>query len=116
MPGCPRDGKLTLTESFGRKEVYATCRAPGHGSCIKTKTAKPGPKIGQGRPLGYLAAWLKAGPSFVGSKADHMKYIPSFDERRAARRGVAHIPGVRTLFEAERVPEGDEGSEPDVLQ
>ena len=112
LPGTDREGKLTVTNILGRQEIYATCGVRGHGSCILTRTTKIGRKKGQGRPVGFLAAWLQAGPTF-GSKDAHMKHKPTFPERAAARRSLKTLPGVVDFFNMERLALEGEGSEPD---
>ena len=48
----------------------ATCTDTRHGRCVLTRSARPGRRTAQGRPLGLLLAWLAAGTS-LDSKAEH---------------------------------------------
>ena len=70
-------GKLTFYTGARDTNLVAECGHICHGRCVKTKTMK-GPaahlvsKKGQGRPAGYLAAWLAKGLSpCCDSKAKH---------------------------------------------
>ena len=85
----------------------------GHGSrCRKVRTAKArAAKPAQGRPIGYLAAWLAQ----HAATQDEHKHIPlpSFEARLAARQVVQDLPGARAaLLDFERVVREGEGIEP----
>ena len=56
---------------------------------------------GQGRPLGLLAAWLP-GANQHGTKADHMKFRPSYQERVDARAELSRQDRARHFFGKER--------------
>lgn len=98
------------------REFYAVCTNTLHGRCIATRTCKAGRRSAQGRPLGFLAAWLLASGEHE-TKQSHMQACrPTWAERRAARRDLFH-PEQReraTLLAAEeRVPAPGEASEPE---
>ena len=96
IPGTDRVGLTQMTEIGGRRELYATCPCRDtHGSCVKTRTVNPGPRRGQGRPLGLLCAWLRAAtkPEHAGRPA-HMAHTPTFADRRAARDFLKDIVDV----------------------
>ena len=119
-------GKLTFYA--GAKDfMTAECNNRRHGRCIKTKTREPphgclaARRVGQGRPVGYLAAWLKQGLRDA-PRAAHWdrEQDPSWEERKAARDEVIRLQEEGSLDaalmlngEAES-PEGD-GGEPAVV-
>ena len=113
--GMAKVGRLRVTDLMDRRQIYACCPNPAHGSCIKTKTCLRGSRPGQGRPLGYLGAWILAGMNFE-NKRDHMKYQPSLEERRAARRTLAVVPMSDEPFDFEAALEEGEASEPEVFR
>ena len=89
-------GKLTFYTGARDTNLVAECGHICHGRCVKTKTMK-GPaahlvsKKGQGRPAGYLAAWLAKGLSpGCDSKVKHWSadIIITKAERRAARNAI----------------------------
>ena len=97
----------------------ADCNSPGHGRCIKTKTMKAPARLtdrnrGQGRPVGYLAAWLAKGVT-CGTKAEHWSADnePNLDERVAARESLKadESPDAALLLTGE-APVGDGPEEP----
>ena len=106
-----RRGVIRKTDFLGRKEFYAVCGVASHGSCIKTKTAKDGPKRGQGRPLGFLSAWLRCGPA-CANKAEHMPKKVSLEQRQAGRDMVMVSKNARTFLELEREQKLGEPEEP----
>ena len=62
-----------------------------------------GPRPGQGRPLGFLCAWLLADLEFAGeSEDDHKAFKPSFEQRQLARAELAAMEGSEWLFRLER--------------
>ena len=51
-----------LITYYATKNIFvATCRNESHGKCSLTRSALPGRRRGQGRPLGLLKAWLCIG-------------------------------------------------------
>ena len=105
-----RVGVIRMTNIMGRQEFYAVCSNKAHKACVKTKTARAGPKKGQGRPLGFLSAWLRGGAA-CGSKADHFKCVPTLAQRQEGRALLAVMDGSADFFGFERVA-GDEPDEP----
>ena len=115
IPGSDLKGQIHITELGDRREMYAVCPCKGtHGACIKTRTCNPGRRRGQGRPLGYLAAWLRESThADLATKADHMAFTPSVAQRRAARASLVGADDVLRYTAFERPREAGEGSEPD---
>ena len=66
----------------------------------------------QGRPIGYLVAWSKAGAAWE-SKAEHCSYRPSLEERAAARTEFKGVAGAAGLLMLERAKRAAEDSEPE---
>ena len=90
-----RRATAVLQFGDGSKIVYyantqqfeATCCCDGHGLCRKTRTSRPGRRSAQGRPLGFLVAWLVKARTFHGAdaRARHFGYTPALRERQLAR-------------------------------
>lgn len=100
------------------KELYATCADIKCG-CKKTKTRRVTPndaKPAQGRPLGYLMAWLCCDKGGFDAITPHKDYVPDPDTRlrhREKLEAVTPAAVVKFLFSKERdrrLP--DEGPEP----
>ena len=71
---------------------------------------------GQGRPLGLLAAWLRSAcRTDCESRAEHMAYKPSLQERKDARIAVKELEGAERFLEFERAREEGEPSEPEAI-
>ena len=112
-------GKLTYYYSEKNAFCTAECNNPTHGRCVKTRTMREPARAsakskGQGRPVGYLAAWLAKGID-LGSKALHWsdEQQPSFAERAAARAQVADDGSADSaLLLAGEVPPQDGEDEP----
>lgn len=107
-------GKLSCYS--GRAIVEAVCSNPAHGKCVMTRTlmasSTPG-RAGQGRPLGFLAAWLAAGLD-APTKAVHWAASGvAKSNRQAARSALRAAPGGDALLSLERVRREGEDSEPD---
>lgn len=99
-------------------EFYAKCPCEGHGRCIATRTVKSGRRPWQGRPLGFLSAWVSAASS-CADKAAHMAFVPTYEERRAARRDLhkQEQAGILARFEVlERERRPGEDSEPECFR
>ena len=94
----------------------ATCKAPGHGKCVLSRTAAPGRRPGQGRRLGLLSAWLLQG-EHVETKAAHWNKAnwPTRAEREVAREQLAQTALGPDLLEMERDLEAEEPAEPEVV-
>ncbi len=95
--------------------------------CVVNRTVAEGRKQAQGRPLGFLVAWLRCACRFEHGPAgrDHhflarlgstkgMEFlaIGTSAERQAARAWVKHAPEMRPLVERERPPHEGEPEEP----
>ena len=59
-----------------------------------------------------LSSWLM-GAHTCADKKTHMIYKPTREQRKAARRTVALLPGIGQLLGAERCPKDGEESEPE---
>ena len=56
---------------YANKHIFqATCSNAGHHRCVMTRAAAGGTKASQGRPLGFLCAWLHQGQA-LASKEEH---------------------------------------------
>jgi hypothetical protein len=116
IPGC---GRIAF---YASGDFYALCNDPMHtmdhfgghtNHCNRARTSRPGRARHQGRPLGFLMAWLVHAVEFVESY-EHKPFKPSFAQRRAARTALRLIPGSLALFHHERGKRDDEvDSEPD---
>ena len=106
---CP-EGKITYY-----KQGYFTCVCSNvnHSRCVLTRTAQPGNKPGQGRPLGFMYSWLKLGVD-VPDKATHWRVSgwPTLEQRRAARVELQQMPGAAALLSKERPLKPGEDPEP----
>ena len=118
------DGKShRVNFAFGRLVAYKTtgvcvaeCSRPEHGGrCHLTRTLKAGRKVGSGRPLGLLLAWLQDPEIHEASRSRGDWVRPSFAERAAHRLVFQAVPGSEALTAMERVPLDDEGDEPPVV-
>lgn len=87
--------------------------------CQRTRSNKANPrKPAQGRPLGYLAAWLASyEPGLAGDKDDHCAFQPSFELRIEQRILLdAYDPERYRILGGYERPRGfGEGSEPERL-
>lgn len=119
-------GKVTFYA--GAKDfMTAECNNRRHGRCIKTKTCEP-PTVrqaarrpGQGRPLGYLAAWLKQGLRDT-PRAAHWdpEQDPTWEERNAARDEVINLQeegsvDAALMLNGEAESPAGDGAEPAVV-
>lgn len=106
----------------GRKIFQATCGNKAHKGCQKTRSAKEdAAKPAQGRPLGFLVAWLLQSDDWE-TKGGHFLVdvaqpglAPNQDARSVAR-AIAHIDfvGFADLEEKERDPRDGEDVEPEL--
>lgn len=95
---CVPGGKIILYAGGARDFMTAECGNRRHGRCIKTKTCEAPParlartREGQGRPVGWLVAWLKKGLLDTPREKhwDPMEE-PTLVERRAARDEVLRL-------------------------
>ena len=106
----------TITWNAKKQDFIAVCKHPDHpnpGGCRRTRTSTGGRKIAQGRPLGYLVAWLRQQGSFGSSEEHKVLCTPSFAERCEARVALRAMGGIaEELLSHERALRPDEGEEP----
>ena len=89
------------------------------GSCRKQRSALAGSKAkaGQGRPLGYLTAWLLAAEDFPDNSTHvHEFHGAPLDHRIEARRKLMLLPGSEAFASYERAREPGEEVEPRSIQ
>ena len=118
-----RDGMLVengwIVYDEKRDDFIATCWGC-HVRCTKTKSAhgrRPRweTKPAQGRPLGFLVAWLAKGHAFEDQAAHGELDAISFADRLAARArlpALADAPDLATMRGHERPQRSAEGIEP----
>eukprot|EP00971_Amphidinium_carterae_P349117 6490853-Amphidinium_carterae.1 len=84
------------------ESLYAHCSR--HKNCRKVRTTKAGTRRpGQGRPLGYLVAWLVASDLQIGlSAGEHEHYVPTLADRKEARALLRSMNGSDWLLNLER--------------
>ena len=129
-PAPPRGRKPAASTFFvpgGKLVGYATgniivaeCSCAAHGKCIKEKTVNPSnwrSRERQGRPIGYLGAWLAKG-LHNDTKADHWREAmePTLADRNAFRAWLkthSDNADVVGLLGFERAKRDDEESEPE---
>eukprot|EP00971_Amphidinium_carterae_P348227 6490393-Amphidinium_carterae.1 len=94
-------GVLTFYATSG--VFHARCGVPGHGRCILTRSGQPGRKPEQGRPCGFLCAWLQCGHKH-STKAGHwQKHLwPSREQRLEARAQLESTAAGLELLQHER--------------
>lgn len=114
-------GVGSITYYADRGDFQTTCFCRGHvGHCAKTRTARPrATKPQQGRPLGYLVAWLLESEQHPTTRA-HVDWDPRHGvgptrEARLVARALARAqyPDFSTLEECERPPRDGEEEEPE---
>ena len=91
------------------RSFFALC--PRHPGCIKTRTYNEGRHPGSGRPLGYLAAWLRVAEEH-GEKSTHMAAKPAHSVRVAARAQLAAEWNSEMFMALERGLRPNEADEP----
>lgn len=103
---------------YPSKQAFeAVCDNRGHGRCVATRTCRgkgKGPDGFRrgGRPVGFLAAWLKAG-EHVASKEEHwLLFDNPVAERMALRRELSETEAGRMLASRERPRDEGEPEEP----
>ena len=99
--------------------IVAHCTIHGDRECRLTRsTAASGARTraAQGRPLGFLLAWLRCGCRADFVEASHHKTMrpwPSYDDRSRAREEFAAEPDAALWFAVERDRRDDEAEEPE---
>lgn len=103
---------------LGDSKAALCAYCPVHGfRCRKTRTVNAGNRRGQGRPLGYLAAWLMHARRFPDQTAHAMRDASfTLAERQEARARLHGTVGTASLFHKERPRAVDEASEPESFQ
>ena len=95
---------------------YAVAHCDCHADCSKSRTFKRSErgKRAQGRPLGFLAAWLKRGLEARCTSAFKHKWRSTVtrQQRRDARVVCQSCAGARVLLQEERPPRSDSEDEP----
>ena len=95
--------------------LHEDCAGKG---CRVTRTSKANPKRPQqGRPLGFLSAWLIAGCDLcLESHRDKFWQAHGFtkESRSAAREFLKGLPNGRELMAKERAKLDEELSEPEI--
>jgi len=113
---CPA-GSIVWYKSHN--DFYARCDDPRHRgggpACRKVRTAAPGTKAGQGRPCGWLAAWLLGHMEYEDREAHFRLCDPDLEMRLYARGVLQASEAGRLLLACERPKADDESSEPEVL-
>ncbi|CAK0911526.1 unnamed protein product, partial [Prorocentrum cordatum] len=104
---------------YDTKRFVAYCKCKGHVKCSRERKSVAGVRPAIGRPLGLLAAWLRAGDSWHDKK-EHcdigMKAI-TIDDRREGRREIELLAehgnaAAAQLLASERELRPGEGPEP----
>ena len=124
LAAVPREGRQPATCVYrmphGVIRYYATtlrfaaqCAAATHGNCRRERKVTAAP--GKGRPLGFLAAWLEAGPAHANQEEHlHIATFIPLEQRREARARLLADPSARELLEYELPPALGEDLEPTV--
>lgn len=118
----PFQGSISFYEN---KAIFqATCFAPGHrdgGRCVKTRTSQAGAsRPQQGRPLGYLVAWLWQQNAFPDRQGhfdcDSRRGTELSNAERLVARSCARAeyPDFATLESHERPLRVGEAEEPEL--
>ena len=93
-----------------------TASAESLGLSTQQKTLYTPKALAQGRPLGFIGAWLHGACNF-DEKDAHRLWKPSLEERAAARAALKAMavgsPSAAALLAAERVKREGEDSEPE---
>ena len=80
-----------------------TAHCTQHKLCRKTRSMKAGKRAGQGRPLGFLVAWLFGSEDEIGcSAAQHESFTPTFDQAISRRESGKHSQTFPAFSELQR--------------
>ena len=113
---CGKFHGLRRVENPGIDWFDMTAYCGFHEGCKRSKTLREGRKHAQGRPIGFLWAWLAVAP-LCDSKEEHENFQErrEFNCRRDARQDFAARADCASWLEAERKPRTDtgEGDEPE---
>ena len=91
-------------------------RHGGSAVCRRTRTLNSGWKPGQGRPLGFLLAWLRAAGNDTKTKACHDKVHVTREMRQEARAWLRLCPWYQDLHSLESAKGDDSDSEPEYFE
>ena len=97
-------------------DFVAYCDNPDHDRCVLTRTSFPSKRsgrVGQGRPLGRLCAWLMCNDQ--ATRAEHLQHVPSLEDRRRCRQLYRSSAAFRQLEALERPRADGEASEPETV-
>ena len=76
-------------------------------------------RVGQGRPLGLVLAWLACGDQDEYDSVElhnpRAAAFPSFEDRMLARAELSTMPGSADWLALERHPTAEEDAEPEVV-
>ncbi|CAE7234861.1 unnamed protein product [Symbiodinium sp. KB8] len=107
---------IRLDVTGGRLVYYAEsqdlkvfCTNAGHLNCEKKRTVKPGGRKGQGRPIGFLLAWLACADSFEDARKHVHNCKPTLAQRKEARENFKTVSGWQALADKERERRVEEG-------
>ena len=92
--------------------IQAHCRRDGHSDCWRERTCAAGRRKGQGRPLGFLTAWLLQGAARISGQEHVHRSRATHAERVAGREHLATLEGSGQLFDKERERVDGEPEEP----
>lgn len=119
-----KDGRLVGELAFNHvgTNLNAHCHHPAHavrGNCHTDRLVTGGRRPGQGRPLGFLVAWLlEQGAHEDKESHQQMKSVlgsaAGFVQRQQARQWLREQGTFDDLFALERPRRDAEGSEPEV--
>ena len=110
-----------------RSVLQAKCTNPEHGDCRITRTTQPHPsnparhtaRGGQGRPLGFLSAWLQAQFDFPDQASHCHRCKPTYEARCESRSFFVGLEGGQAWSDrVERARDTDAGEdvEPRVIR
>lgn len=112
IPGTDLHGVLRIYTFETRREIYAECPIKSHGLCVKSRTVNAGVRPGQGRPLGFLTAWLRDGPSHPNALSHKASSaLLTREQRREARRSLEGLRHLEFFKSFERPRADDESSD-----
>ena len=105
-------GELRYNSNTNTIRAFCTCLAHSQ-PCSKQRSLVAGKRKGQGRPIGYLVAWLRDQDSHA-SKEEHVWMSgvhKNFDLRLKAREDFSALPGARAWLDKERARTAEEPHE-----
>ena len=105
-------GELRYNSNTNTVRAFCSCAAHAQ-PCSKQRTLLGGKRQGQGRPLGYLVAWLRDQDNHT-SKDEHVWLSGvhnNFDLRLKARQDFSALPGARAWLDKERARTAEEPHE-----